>query len=454
MKKPIARIIDLVDPATQRLDGVSLDEARELLLADDPAAASAIGGSFALVARRGELVRLARSLDRPLRYFLAKEAAGPMLIVAERIADIAAELDRNGYGDQFHPSYTRMAPAHHVTTLRLVGCPDPNPVYTRFLAPEMGTMESDVESIGRRYVGALYDEVARWLETQPEEAPIGVAFSGGIDSGSVLLCLHHRLLATGRSPARLKAFTLTVDGAGSDTGQAREFLRRLDLEMLGEEVDVSAAELDPLEAVETIEDYKERDVECATVNLALLSAVRRRYPDWTLMVDGDGGDENLKDYPIEENAELTIVSVVNNPMLYQEGWGVHSIKHSLTYSGGYSRSCVRTWAPARRLGFEGFSPYTRPRLIEAAEAIPFRAMADGSHERLYALKGRVVGAGIKAVTGLEMPLFEKRRFQEGAVDDSVFAELFSGGEARYRGHFQSLYDGQSLYEGQRLSEGG
>jgi len=35
----------------------------------------------------------------------------------------------------------------------------------------------------------------------------------------------------------------------------------------------------------------------------------------------------LKDYPIEENPELTIRSVVNNLMLYQEGWGVGRIKH-------------------------------------------------------------------------------------------------------------------------------
>ncbi len=440
MQKQIARIIDLVDPASQRLDGVTLEEAQHILLGEDPAAAAAIGGSFALVTRSGELVRLARSLDRPLRYFLAKEVDGPMLVVAERISEIAEELERHGYSDQFHPSYTRMVPAHHVTTLRLVGCPDPNPVYGRFFDPEMGTLGEDIEGIGRHYVGALYAEVARWLEAQPEDEPIGVAFSGGVDSGSVLLCLYHRLLETGQSPARLKAFTLTADGAGSDAAQAREFLRRLNLEMLGEEVDVAVAGLDPLEAVALIEDYKQRDVECATVNLGLLRAVRERYPEWRLLVDGDGGDENLKDYPIEENAELTIRSVVNNPMLYQEGWGVHSIKHSLTYSGGYSRSCVRTWAPARRLGFEGFSPYTRPRVIAAAEAIPFRSLADGSHQRLYALKGQVVGAGLRALTGLEMPLFEKRRFQEGALADSAFNELFAGGETRYRAHFQQLWE--------------
>ena len=92
--------------------------------------------------------------------------------------------------------------------------------------------------------------------------------------------------------------------------------------MLGEIIEVSSSAIDPLRAVGVIEDYKPLDVECAAVNLALLAGIRERYPDWRLLVDGDGGDENLKDYPIEENSELTIRSVVNNSMLYQEGWGV------------------------------------------------------------------------------------------------------------------------------------
>ena len=116
-----------------------------------------------------------------------------------------------------------------------------------------------------------------------------------------------------------------------------------------------------------LEDYKPLDVECAAMGLLLCKGIRERYPDWRYLADGDGGDENLKDYPIEENPELTIRSVVDNLMLYQEGWGVGRIKHSLTYSGGLSRSYVRTYAPATHYGFDGFSPYTRPDVIEVAE---------------------------------------------------------------------------------------
>jgi asparagine synthase (glutamine-hydrolysing) len=435
----IARLINLIRPESQRLWSMSEPEARARLLNADPTAVLDIGGSFALVAQDGERVLLARSLDRPLRYFLAKAIEGPALIVAERIDEIGAELARHGWSDQFHPTYSRMVPAHHVTTLRLVGCPDPNPIHRRFFDPPRETLPPDLDVIGRHYIEALYAEMRRWLVVQAGAAPIGVPFSGGIDSGAVLLCLNQLLLNEGQSPARLKAFTLSVDGKGEDASQAREFLRRTQLEMLGESIDVRSDDLDPMRAVAVIEDYKPLDVECAAVNLALLAGIRARYPEWRLLVDGDGGDENLKDYPIEENSELTIRSVVNNRMLYQEGWGVDSIKHSLTYSGGYSRGCVRGYACASSHGFVAFSPYTRPSVITVAEAIPFAALTAGSTERLYALKGEIVARGIRAVLGVDMPVFEKRRFQHGSVSRDAIARLFPQNEARYRRHFQALY---------------
>lgn len=435
MQKPIADIIDLVPESDQDLGTMSLDQARRLLLGPDPRRVLEIPGSFALVAREGERVCLARSLDRPLRYFLAKSADGPALVVAERIDAIRLALEERGWAGQFHPSYTRMVPAHHLTTLRLVGCPDPNPTYTRFFDPRRATLPADPAAIGRHYIGALLAELQGWLDRQNPREPIGVPFSGGIDSGAVLLGLYHLLLERGESPARLKAFTLSINGQGRDARQALAFLNRVNLPMLIEILEVPATAVRPLEAVEVIEDYKPLDVECAAVTLALLRAIRARYSDWRLLVDGDGGDENLKDYPLEENAELTIRSVVNNRMLYQEGWGVESLKHSLVYSGGYSRGCVRTWAPARQLGFAGFSPYTRPAVVAVAEAIPFAELAAGSPERLYRLKGEVVRAGIRALTGFDFPVFPKRRFQDGTAAPELARRLFPRDETLYRRHF-------------------
>lgn len=174
-------------------------------------------------------------------------------------------------------------------------------------------------------------------------------------------------------------------------------------------VPVDAVDVDA--ALKTLEDYKPLDVQAAAMGLTLCRGIRSRYPDWKYLVDGDGGDENLKDYPIEENTELTIRSVLNNPLLYQEGWGVQAIKHSLTYSGGQSRGHVRSYAPARSCGFSGFSPYALPDVIDVAEGIPFIELTDWQHDKLYALKGEIVRRGVAAVTGLQMPIFEKRRFQ-------------------------------------------
>ena len=157
------------------------------------------------------------------------------------------------------------------------------------------------------------------------------------------------------------------------------------------------------------------------------------------LADGDGGDENLKDYPIEENPELTIRSVIDNLMLYQEGWGVGRIKHSLTYSGGLSRSYARTYAPARRYGFRGFSPYTRANVIEVAEAIPFAALTNYDVPTLYALKGAIVSRGVKAITGIDMPAFPKRRFQHGAVPAAALRVHLGLDERGYRRAFDAFY---------------
>src|SRR6266542_2888668 len=211
----IERVVDLLDPSLNRICNMTVEDARQRVLSARPEAIREIDGSFALLARDGKTVRMARSLDRPMRYFLAKRHEGPALVVADRIDAIFNQLKADGLESQFHPSYTRMVPAHYVTEIHLIGCPDPDPTYTRFFTPQRNALPTDLDEIGRRYIGAIADEIAKWLRRisntacpswapGPDqgsgsnvEPPIGVCFSGGIDSGSVFLVTYHVLRKMG-----------------------------------------------------------------------------------------------------------------------------------------------------------------------------------------------------------------------------------------------------------------
>ncbi|MEC9091573.1 MAG: asparagine synthase-related protein, partial [Planctomycetota bacterium] len=366
----IERMVNLLSPQSNIILNMSTEEAVERVGSGDPQRVREIDGQFALVHKQGTVVRLARSIGRPMRYFLAKKSDGPILVVAERISEIKDFLEQEGISEQFHPTYTRMVPAHYVTELALVGCPDPNPVYTRYLESNRDVLPADLNAIGQAYMGSVANEIQSWLDSIDDREPIGVLFSGGIDSGAILVLTYHLLLQRGQSASRLKAFTLSVDSEGSDVEQASSFLKSMDLDMLLETIDVDSTSLSYQKAIQTIEDYKPLDVQSATMALATVEGIRKRYPDWKYLLDGDGGDENLRDYPIEENSELTIRSVLNNPFFYHEGWGVDKIKHSITYSGGQSRGHVRTYATAAQQGFIGFSPFATPNVIATAEGIP------------------------------------------------------------------------------------
>jgi asparagine synthase (glutamine-hydrolysing) len=299
-----------------------------------------------------------------------------------------------------------------------IGCPDPNPRYHRFFHPEVATGPADIAELGAEYVRAAYGATRGWLAQVPEGAPVALSFSGGIDSGSTWLLARKAMADLGRDPNLVRAFTLDL-GGGADAQQAGQWADELGLRDQWELISLPDARPDLEDAIATIEDYHPLDVECAAASLLLLRTIRERHPDLRYLLDGDGGDENLKAYPLEDS-DLTISSVLRNPLLYQEGWGVDALKHSLTYTGGLSRAYTRTFAPAHRYGFEAFSPYTSRSSIAASLRMPFEELLQNSAERLYSLKGEVVRAGVEAVTGMQMPVYPKRRFQDGV----------SGGEYR------------------------
>jgi asparagine synthase (glutamine-hydrolysing) len=412
MLEGVERLIDL----TGFQASADVADARETVLRAigtcDTAALAATGGQFAGTVRDGQTVRLARTIGVPLRYFVAKMYHGPFLVVADRIDRIFDWCQSQRIGWQFEPAYTRMIPAHYLVELDQVGCPDPMPRYHRFFEPAIATGAADVDVMGAAYVSAACDALRGWMAAVPAGEPIGVAFSGGVDSTSVWLLARHAASALRRNPDDVRAFTLDL-GGGADAAQAEEVARALGLETTWERVAVPESAYDLRDAIATIEDYHPLDVECAAAALCLLRGIRERYPSLRYLVDGDGGDENLKAYPLEDS-DLTLSSILRNPLLYQEGWGIDAIKHSLAYSGGLSRGYVRTFAPAARYGFTACSPYATRDAIAAAVSIPFEQVLAGSAERLMTLKQDVVAAGVKAVTGLEMPVRPKRRFQDGA----------------------------------------
>ena len=411
MIEGIDRTVDLVGARSSGLVGAGEEEVVAAIRRCDTSALARTDGHFAAIARDGRTVRLARTIGIPLRYFVAKMYHGPFLVVSDRIDRIFDWCQSQRIGWQFDPVYTRMVPAHYVVELDQVGCPDPSPRNHRFFNPPIAHGSADVDEAGAAYVRSAYEAVRGWLSRVPAGDPVAVAFSGGIDSTAVLLLARHACLEIGRDPGSIRAFTLDF-GGGRDAAQAEAAVQALGLEDAWERVEVSTSRYDLEEAIRVIEDYHPLDVECAAAGLCLMRGIRERYPSLNHLLDGDGGDENLKSYPLEDS-DLTLSSVLRNPLLYQEGWGVEAIKHSPVYSGGLSRGYIRTYAPAASLGFTAFSPFSVRSVIAAAAAIPFEQVLGGEIERLYTLKQDVVSAGIRAVLGIEMPVNPKRRFQDG-----------------------------------------
>ena len=100
----VERLVNLLDPHRNVFLNGTADDAEAALASGDPARIRAIDGQFALVHKDDTTVRMARSIGRPMRYFLAKRAEGPCLVIAERIDEIQDFLESEGLAGQFHPS--------------------------------------------------------------------------------------------------------------------------------------------------------------------------------------------------------------------------------------------------------------------------------------------------------------------------------------------------------------
>ena len=413
MIEGIDRTVDLIGVSSSGLSGAGEQDIVTAIRRCDTAALAATDGHFAAIARDGRTVRLARTIGIPLRYFVAKMYHGPFLVVSDRIDRIFDWCQSQRIGWQFDPVYTRMVPAHYVVELDQVGCPDPSPRISPVLRSahrpwlvgprrsRRGLRPCRVNAVrGVALTRASSTSRSGWRSRAGSTAPPRCCWRGTRARRSDVIPIpfvpSRSTSAAGRTrrrPSRPCArLASTSAGSGSTWRRSGATSKR---------------------RLRVIEDYHPLDVECAAAGLCLLRGIRERYPSLTYMLDGDGGDENLKAYPLEDS-DLTLSSVLRNPLLYQEGWGVDAIKHSPVYSGGLSRGYVRTYAPASALGFTAFSPFSVRSVIAAAAAIPFEQVLAGQIERLYTLKQDVVSAGIRSVLGVDMPVNPKRRFQDGA----------------------------------------
>ena len=81
----------------------------------------------------------------------------------------------------------------------------------------------------------------------------------------------------------------------------------------------------------------------------------------------------------------------------------------------------------------------RSNVIEVAEGIPFISLTQYDVPTLYSLKGEIVARGVKAITGIDMPAFPKRRFQHGAIPVESMRRRVPASERELRQKFLAIY---------------
>ncbi len=73
----LSRVENLMNSSGNVLLNMDYETAEGIVRSGDPTAIRSIEGQFAIAAVDGRKVRMARSIGRPMRYFLAKQVDGP-----------------------------------------------------------------------------------------------------------------------------------------------------------------------------------------------------------------------------------------------------------------------------------------------------------------------------------------------------------------------------------------
>ena len=298
MIEGIDRTVDLIGVRSSGLTGGTEPEVVAAIRRCDTSALAETDGHFAAIARDGRTVRLGRTIGIPLGTSWRRCITGRSSWCRTASIGCSTGASHNGLAGNSIP-HTRGWCLRTTLLTSIRSAARSSPRYQRFFDPRIAQGSPDVEEAGVAYIRAVYAVVRQWLSRVPVGAPVGVGFSGGIDSTATLLLARHACLELGRHPDSVRAFTLYL-GGGADASQAESAVHALGIADAWERIEMAPSRCDLEEAIRVIEDYHPLDVECAAAGLCLLRGIRERYPSLTFVLDGDGGDENLKSYPLED----------------------------------------------------------------------------------------------------------------------------------------------------------
>ena len=230
MLEGIERLVDLTGVSVSALSGLDADGIKAAIGRNDADALAQTAGHFAGTARDGNTVRMARTVAIPLRYFVAKMFHGPFLVVAEarwtRSTTGASGRRSGGSSTRSTRAWFRRTTSRVHRADRL---PRPGPRLQSLLESGRRAGSADISEAGAGYVGAAYEATKGWLASLPAGEAVGVGFSGGIDSLSVLLLARKAMADLGRDPDQIRAFTLDF-GNGPDALQAERIVKDLGIE--------------------------------------------------------------------------------------------------------------------------------------------------------------------------------------------------------------------------------
>ena len=358
MLEGVERLIDLVGFRSSGLSGATGEEVATAVRRGDAARLAATDGHFAVAVRDGITVRLART-HRLSAALLRREdvprpvprGVGPHRH-ALRLVPVAA--DRLAVRSRLHADDSR-----RTTWWRSIrsAVPTPCPATRASSMPPVGTGPADVAAAGEAYVRAALRRDRRWLS----RLPAGRAGRRGL--------LRRRGQHVGRGcwpggPPRTWAATRTCCGRSRSTSAAARTRRRpkpwraaLGLAASWERVAVPESEYDLRGAI-----ARNRGLPPARRGVrgrgAVPAARGPRAPSaLRYLLDGDGGDENLKSYPLEDS-DLDALQRAAEPAALPGRLG-HRRDQAQPDLLGRPLPRLRPHLRAgARFGFTAFSPYT------------------------------------------------------------------------------------------------